>query len=75
MATRWTPKLARARTLRRIKAFENALAKFAQETAYEWSDENQYIVNMCDDISQQFEEPLNDLREAMDQHVEERPED
>jgi hypothetical protein len=66
----WTPKIARARTRRRIRAFEAALAKFTQGAACDWGDDDQYIVNLCDEIERAFDEPLKDLHEALDDHVE-----
>ncbi len=65
MNIRWTPKLARARSLRKLKALERRIEDAAVEIAHEWGDVDQYVCELCDQLRDGSQEELARLREAI----------
>ena len=74
MITRWTPKLAARKSIRKLQALEERAKQTAIAIAYEWMDEDQTICDLCDWFSDAVLEGIRELREAIDETVEERAE-
>lgn len=55
----WTPKRAAAKSRRKIEAVRTLLLGIA----YEWSDEDNYIITLVDDVIAS----LNELKEAINE--------